>query len=343
MFTNKKWATIVTLAVVIATILVACAPAPTPTPGPTPTPVVITKEVTKEVPKEVTKVVVVTPTPAPPSAAALARAQTLNVALGGRIADPTNLNLYAPGVSRSGTGLHQMIYEYFFYDNLQTGEYIPWLAEKYEYSKDFTSITVYLRKGVTWSDGKPFTADDVVFTYQLLATNTKMTWASEANKWAKSVEKINDLTVKINLTSANPRYHLNREAFPAVGIWGGLTILPKHVWEGKDPLTFKNSPPVGTGAYKLVNATTTSMTYERRDDWWGIKVFGVTPAPKTVNFMYVGDETSTALALAANELDTPNIGILTVGSYKRSSSGTRTCGPGTKMPPMPGWIPARGP
>ncbi|MBM3133961.1 MAG: ABC transporter substrate-binding protein [Chloroflexi bacterium] len=313
MFANKRWTMAVALVVGIATIIAACAPAPTPTPALTPTPVVITKEV----PKEVIKEVVVTPTPVPPSAAALARAQTLNVAVSSLIADPTNYNIYAPGVDRNRLGLHQLVYEYFFYDNLQTGEYIPWLAEKYEYNKEFTAITVYLRKGVTWNDGKPFTADDVVFTYQLLAANPKMTWASETNKYAKSAEKVNDLTVKINLVSPNPRFHLIREAFPAVGIWGGLTVLPKHVWEGKDPLTFKNYPPVGTGPYKLVNATTAARTYERRDDWWGIKVFGVTPAPKTINYMYAGDETATALALAANELDTVGIGILTVGSLNQ--------------------------
>jgi peptide/nickel transport system substrate-binding protein len=315
----------VALVVLVILGIVACGATPTPTPAPTPTPIVLkqtvvvpgpTQIIEKQVP--VTQVVekVVTPTPVPPSAQQLARAQTLNIAIGDRFADPTNLNIYAPGVNRSSTGIHQLVYEYFFYDNLQTGEYIPWLAEKYEYNKDFTAITVYLRKGVTWNDGKPFTADDVVFTYNLLAANPKMTWATEANTWAKSVDKIDDYTVRINLTKANPRFHLIREAFPAVGIWGGLTILPKHIWEGKDPLTFKNSQPVGTGPYKLVNATATSMTYERRDDWWGTKVFGVTPAPKTINFLYYGDDTSTALALASNEIDTPFIGRLSLGSFK---------------------------
>ena len=51
------------------------------------------------------------------------RADTFKMAIGGRIADPTNLNLYAPGVSRSDTGLHQLIYEYFFYYNAQSGEF----------------------------------------------------------------------------------------------------------------------------------------------------------------------------------------------------------------------------
>jgi peptide/nickel transport system substrate-binding protein len=314
MFVNKKWTMAITMVVVLTAALAACAPEA----------VVVTEEV--EVPVEVTKVVEVekpvevevevTPTPEPLGAEELARAETLNIAIGGRIADPTNLNIYAPGVSRSSTGIHQVIYEYFFYQNLQTGEYIPWLAEGYEYNDDFSSITVSLRDGVEWSDGEAFTADDVVFTYDLLAENPGMTWSSEVTKWVESVEKIDDLTVTFNLKTANPRYHLNREAFPAVGIWGGVTILPQHVWEGEDPLTFKSSPPVGTGPYTLASATETAMTYERNDDWWGTKVFGVTPAPKTINFQYVGPETNVALALAADEIDTPFIGILSLGSFQ---------------------------
>jgi peptide/nickel transport system substrate-binding protein len=243
------------------------------------------------------------------------REETLIVAIGGQIADPTNLNIYAPGVSRSNTGLHQMIYEYFFYQNLQTGEYIPWLAESYQYNEDFTVITVTLRDGVKWSDGEPFTSDDVVFTYNLLLENQGMVWATEVANNVESVEAVDDLTVTFNLKSSNPRYHLNREAFPAVGIWGGITILPRHIWEGQDPLTFKSSDPIGTGAYTLANASQNAMVYERNDDWWGNAVFGKLPAPRFVSFQYVGPETSTAFALAADEIDTPFIGILSKGSF----------------------------
>jgi hypothetical protein len=56
---------------------------------------------------------------------------------------------------------------------------------------------------------------------------------------------VDDLNITFNLTTSNPRYHLNREAFPAVGIWGGITISAQHIWEGQDPLTFKNSDPSG--------------------------------------------------------------------------------------------------
>ena len=100
---------------------------------------------------------------------------------------------------------------------------------------------------VTWNDGQPFTADDVAFTYDLLRNNPGMVWAEEANNNVASVEAIDPLNARFNLKAPNPHFHLIREAFPAVGIWGGITILPKHVWQGKDPLTFKASPPVATG------------------------------------------------------------------------------------------------
>jgi len=252
--------------------------------------------------------------PGLPAPEVTARAQTLNIAVSKPYAAPDNLNVYA-GADRSRSGIHQLVYEYFFYENLQTGEYIPWLAEGYEYNDDFTAITVDLRDGVEWSDGEPFTADDVVFTYDTLLANPAMTWAAEVSKWTESVEKLDDLTVRFNLTAANPRYHVNREAFPAVGIWGGISILPQHVWEELDPLTFKNSDPIGTGPYTLATASGSAITWERNDNWWGTKVFGVKPAPKIMTFQYVGSPTSVALALAANEIDTPQIGILSLGDF----------------------------
>ena len=332
-----------TALVVVSFVLASCAPVPAPAPQvvqqtvPVPVTVVVpgpTTIVEKTVETVVEKVV--TPTPAPPSAERLARAQNLIVALDGRITDPTNFNMYT-WASPWWQGLQQVVYEYFFYENLQTGEYVPWLAEKYEYNADFTNITVTLHDGVMWSDGKPFGADDVVFTYDTLLKNPTMAWASEVSKWVTSVEKIDDLHIKINLKSPNPRYHQIREAFPAVGIWGSIFILPKHIWEGQDPLKFKNNPPIGTGPYKLSSGSETALVYERRDDWWGIKAFGVTPAPKTVTFQYFGPETSVALALAANEVDFPFNGILSVGSLQEVMKRNPNVGAWTNEPPY-AWL-----
>jgi peptide/nickel transport system substrate-binding protein len=244
------------------------------------------------------------------------RGEILKIAINGPIQDPTNMNMTNWSADRANTGLHQVAYEYFFYDNLQTGEFIPWLAESYEYNDDATSLTVTLRDGVTWNDGQPFTADDVVFTYDIMRENPSMSWAVEASEAVASVEKVDDLTVTFNLAEPNPRFHLYREGFPAVGIWGGITILPKHIWENEDPLTFKNNPPVTTGPYRLKEATQSSVVWERRDDWWATEVLGVTPGPREVQFLHLGAEPNVAQALINNELDTPNIGILSAGSFQ---------------------------
>src|SRR5581483_8557300 len=150
----------------------------------------------------------------------------------------------------------------------------------------------------------------------MLKKNPSLNWAEQANGAVKSVDKVDDHTVTFNLTSPNPHFHIFREAFPAVGIWGSTTIVPKHIWEKVDPKTFVNSDPVCTGPYKLTNATQQALTWTRRDDWWGTKAWNVTPGPKTVNFEYLGPETNVALALVNNELDTPNIGLLGVGSFE---------------------------
>jgi len=277
------------------------------------------------------------PAAAAPQDQTLDRASILKIANANQVQDPTNLNIYSPPVSRSDTGIHQLVYEYFFYYNLQTGEFIPWLAENYKYNADFTALDVKLRDGVTWSDGQPFNADDVTFTYDLLKNNPGMTWASETNQNVDSVEKLDNLDVRFHLKGPNPHFHLIREAFPAVGIWGGITILPKHIWQGKDPLTFKASPPIGTGPYTLQNATSTSFTYVRNDNWWGNKVFGVLPAPKEVQFVYQGSETTAALALSNNDLDTPNIGILGLGSFLNVAQRNPNVSAWTNSPPY-AWL-----
>jgi peptide/nickel transport system substrate-binding protein len=245
------------------------------------------------------------------------REETFKVAISALLDDPTNLNLYA-GASRSNTGLHQVVYEYLFYNNLQTGEYTPWLAESYEYNEDYSALTVHLRDGVTWSDGTPFTSADIVFTYDLLRANPAMEWAAEANGAVASVEAPDELTAVFNLTNPSPRFHLFREAFPAVQIWGGLTILPKHIWEAEaDPLAFKNSNPIGTGPYVLDSASQNGLVYKLDEDYWGTTVLGHTPGPKQVEFIYLGDEQTVALALASNELDVATIGILSAGTFQQ--------------------------
>ncbi|RLG46913.1 MAG: ABC transporter substrate-binding protein, partial [Thermoproteota archaeon] len=233
------------------------------------------------------------------------REETLIVDIcSGRAPAPYDIwNPFIPGTKRD-CGFHQLCMEPLFIVNLATGEYIPWLAESYEYGPDFKTLVVHLRRGVKWSDGHPFTADDVVFTYELLLKYApKLLWSAAVKKWVEEVRKIDDYTVEFVLKAPNPRFHLTGGVFPVCRIWGGVPIVPKHIWEGKDPLKFKNYPPVGTGPYRLVSASETAFVWERRDDWWGTELFGVRPAPKRVIFTAYGPPETKAMKMANHELD----------------------------------------
>lgn len=233
----------------------------------------------------------------------LPRDSTLIVGMdGGRDINPTMMNPFVAGTKRDN-GLHEVCMESLMYVNLETGEIIPWLAEGYEYNEDYTEITVTLREGVKWNDGEPFTADDVVFTYDMLFGNPILTHAANAIDLFETVEKVDDYTVVFKLKTPNPRAHLVSWGFPNVNIWGGVNIAPKHVFEGEDPLTFENYPPVFTGPYKLVSASETEFIWERRDDWWATEVFGVRVAPKYVVFTWPGPEDKFIMTMAAGDLD----------------------------------------
>lgn len=90
----------------------------------------------------------------------------------------------------------------YIFDILDSKNVHPWLATGYELSDDLTVLTVDLREGVLWSDGKPFTADDVVFTYEYPKAHPEIDTGGVSGKVDK-VEKVNDLQVKIYLKEPN--------------------------------------------------------------------------------------------------------------------------------------------
>ena len=114
------------------------------------------------------------------------------------------------------------------------------LAESWDISPDGLTITFHLRKGVKWQDGAPFTAQDVLFTYQVMVDPKTPTAYSGDYLQVKKAEAPDDLTFRV--TYPQP-------FAPALGSWG-LNILPRHLLAGVD---LTKSPlarhPVGTGPY----------------------------------------------------------------------------------------------
>ena len=127
-----------------------------------------------------------------------------------RIATPENYNPFLPTTTLQG-GLHQVAFESLFFIKLETGELQPWQAESYAFNDTFDEVTIKLRDGVKWSDGVPFSADDVVFTLNMLKENSANlgNWGGNARTWVQDVVAIDPQTVKITLTATNPSYVVN--------------------------------------------------------------------------------------------------------------------------------------
>jgi peptide/nickel transport system substrate-binding protein len=174
-----------------------------------------------------------------------------------------------------GYGYVQGAQEHLFYINWATGEFINWLAEGYEYNDDFTQLTITTRPEAKWNDGTPFTAADIEFTVDMVKSNDALQWSATMNEWVESMEVPDDQTIIFNLTKPNPRFHMN-----FARAWS-FPVQAKHVWEGQDPLSFKNHPPVTTGPYTLMQELPERrmVIWERNEEYWG-KDRGFFPGPK---------------------------------------------------------------
>ncbi len=234
----------------------------------------------------------------------LPRNQTLIVdILSGKNTTPGNFNEWAGWVGQD-KGLQQLIDDPLWIVEYTLGKNVPTLAAAAPvYNSTFTRMTVKLRTGVTWSDGQPFTADDVVYTVQLELQNKGMSYYSQMTDNVAKVSKTDNFTVVFDLKKPNAKF----DAF-FNDRWGALRILPKHIWEKvSDPMTFQNYPPVGTGPYVLKDFDPAGywFTYERRPDWnkspTGI-LYGK-PAPTYVQFVYYGDVDKKVIAESQHQLD----------------------------------------
>jgi peptide/nickel transport system substrate-binding protein len=218
-------------------------------------------------------------------------------------ADPTNIwdsfNPFIPNGEAGGFGIATISRELLFYTNALTGEIKPWLGLDYAYNDDFTQCTLTLNPNATWSDGEPFTADDVVFSQTLLLENPTLNGAAAAIRDIKVVSATDAHTVVWDLTAANPRFHYRFQSF----FGDQIKIVPKHLWEGQDAGTFKFNPPVTTGPYTLVEASASKLHYlwQKNPDYWNIEEFN--PAPEYVLIRQMGEVDASVQEFLAGNVD----------------------------------------
>ncbi|MDD2384489.1 MAG: peptide-binding protein [Sulfurospirillaceae bacterium] len=164
-------------------------------------------------------------------------AQTLHLAIS---SNPSRINPILSTDSASSEITRWIFNALITYD--KDAKIIPELCESYEFLDD-TTLVFHLRRDVLWSDGVPFSAKDVLFTYQTIISPTIYTPYASGFTHIDSVEMLDDFTLKV---------HYKHPYFKALEIWM-MEILPEHILVGeKDLMTSKfNQAPIGTGPYIL--------------------------------------------------------------------------------------------
>lgn len=138
----------------------------------------------------------------------------------------------------------------------------PVLATSVTTSADFKTYTINLRENVTWHDGKPFTADDVVFSTLSYWKPISAGVALDALTAAKAIDA---KTAVLEFSSPVPEFFLK-----SVLAGKGALVIPRHIYDGSNILTNPvNNAPIGTGPFKVKEWVRGShVEYARNDAYW---------------------------------------------------------------------------
>lgn len=165
------------------------------------------------------------------------------------------------------------------------------LATDYNYSGNLLKLSFHLRDGVEWSDGHPFSAKDVVFTFNMLHARREL---DTQNIWDRisSVEATDANTVVFTLKRVNTNI-----AFEIVRV----PIVPEHIWSKvADPVTFTNDNPVGSGPMTEVRRFTSQIYQQcRNPHYWDAQDLKI----DCISFPQVGTNEQLLTAAAAGAID----------------------------------------
>ena len=194
-----------------------------------------------------------------------------------------NFNPYSPS-SIGGIGT---IYEpLFFVTNVNSDPPVPLLGTKSTWNKEGTQLDITLRDGVKWSDGTPFTAKDVKFTFDMILANQSLNTSGFDGK----VKATDDSHIVITWAHA---------AFVAgPNVLGRIFIVPEHIWKSVNPKTDVMQKPVGTGAFLMSNFKPQAYTLSANPKYWG-----GAPAVKAIRYLSLSGNTAGADALKAGTID----------------------------------------
>nr|WP_239502698.1 extracellular solute-binding protein [Vibrio astriarenae] len=214
----------------------------------------------------------------------------------GQVGTFDNFNRYASrGVAGAATG--QLYDTLMFSPADEVDAYYPLIAEKIRYADDYSWLEVDINPAAKFHDGQPITAHDVEFTFETFMTKGVPQYRVYYQD-VESVKAVNDKTARIEMKTPN------REKLFSLA--QTMTVLPKHFWKGKDFSEPLDTPPVGSGAYKVSTYKSgQSLTYELVEDYWAqdLPVNIGRNNFQQVQYDYYRDETVMLEAFKAGEFD----------------------------------------
>jgi peptide/nickel transport system substrate-binding protein len=149
--------------------------------------------------------------------------------------------------------------ELVFVNALKSGTATPWLASKYTWSNHTKTLTFTIRSGVKWSDGRPLTAADVLYTFKLIKKYPALDLNAVWSVLKSATRKGNKVTFKFK-TAAVPYFYY---------VAGQTPILPQHIWKSvKNPVTYKDPHPVATGPYTMNSCSPQVIKYTKNPRYW---------------------------------------------------------------------------
>ena len=175
-----------------------------------------------------------------------------------------------------------------------TYKWEPYLAEKWTISPNQKTFTFTLREGAKWHDGRPLTAEDVVFSFQARK--------DPSYGGAHSMPYYENIAEAKALSPRRVQFKAGKKYFDNLSVLGSMSIIPKHIYQHKGKKLSRSL--IGSGPYILKKYNRSKhIILNQNPHWWGRKAKPKLHRIKQVVFKFIPDENDQLLRITAGQLD----------------------------------------
>ena len=195
--------------------------------------------------------------------------------------------------------IQELVLDTLLVRNVDTYEWEPHLAEKWEVSKDHKVFTFTIRSNVKWHDGRPLTAKDVAFSFK--AYKDPSFGGAHFLPYMENIESMEVLDENRVQFKASKKYFKNLE------VLADSFIFPEHIYKDKEKKLSRILPGSGPYIFKKYERGK-KIVLEQNKNWWGRSVKSNTHRIKRIVFRFISDENDQLIRMAAGDFDFLELG-----------------------------------